>query len=92
MHGLGCGVCSFVEIVILKMRSSGISRNLRVRASYVWSVEGNAIVKSKYARRMSLLRVSAFSIQSLKCVIALEQEDPTRKSSCSRLAILCDST
>jgi hypothetical protein len=38
----------------MKMKSSGMPMNQRVRASFVWSFEGNK-VKSNYAKRMSLL-------------------------------------
>jgi hypothetical protein len=75
----------------MKMESSGMPKNLRVRASCVWYVEGNACVESKYAMRMSLLRVCAFSMQRLRCVIILEQERPAQKPSCHELAILCAS-
>jgi hypothetical protein len=75
----------------MKMKSSGMPWNLRVRASCVWFVEGNACVESKYAMIMFLLRVCASSRQRLRCVIALEQERPSRKPSCSELEILCAS-
>jgi hypothetical protein len=42
-------------------------------------------VKSRYARRMSLLCVWASSMQRLKWVMALESERPGRKPSCSGL-------
>jgi len=46
----------------MKMKSSGMTRNLRVRATCVWYVAVNACVKSEYAMRMSLLWVRASSI------------------------------
>ncbi len=72
----------------MEMKSLGIPRNLRVRANNVWSVEGNAWVKSKYANILSSLCVCASSMQRLRCVIALEQERLVRNPSCSGLAIL----
>jgi len=48
-------VCaSFYRLVTIKMKSSGMPRNLRVRASCVWYVEENACMKSKYAMKTSL--------------------------------------
>ena len=47
-------------------------------------------MKSKYAIRMSLMRVYAFSIQRLRCVMDLEHEFLVRKPYCSRMAILWD--
>jgi hypothetical protein len=75
----------------MKMKSSGMPRNLRVRANYVCSAKGKACVKSRYAIRMPLSRVCASSIHRLRCVMAREHERPTRKLSCSGLVILCAS-
>jgi hypothetical protein len=65
----------------MKMKSSRMPRNMRVRASRVWSAEGKACVKSRYAIRMSLLCMCASSVHRLRYDIAREHERPARKSS-----------
>ena len=76
----------------MKMNSSEMPRNLRVRVSCVWSAEGKVCVKSRYAVRMSLSRGSASPIHRLRCVMGREHKRPARKPSCSGLVILCAST
>jgi hypothetical protein len=79
-------------LVTMKIKSSGMPRNLRVRVSWVWSTEGKAWLKSKYAMRRSMSCVGAPSMHRLRCVMAREQKQPTRKASYSGLGILCAST
>ena len=75
----------------LKLKSSGMPRNPRVRASCVWSFEGNACVKFKYGMKISLLWACASFIQRLGFVIAMEQERPARKPFCYGIVFLCAS-
>jgi len=56
----------------MKIPSSGMPRNLRIRASCVRSAEGKAWAKSKYATKMSLSCVCASSMHRLRCLMALE--------------------
>ena len=49
------------RLATIKMKSSGMPRKPKVRSSCKWSAEGKAWVKSRYAIRMSLLCVWAFS-------------------------------
>ncbi len=75
-------------LATIKMKYSGMPRKRRVRSSYKWSAEGKRWVKSRYARRMSLLCVWTSSMQIFRWVMALEHDLPGRKPSCSGLMIL----
>jgi hypothetical protein len=66
------------RLATMKMQFSGMPRKRRVRSSCMWSAEKKAWVKSRYARRMSLLCVWASSIKRLRGVMALKQEQTGR--------------
>jgi hypothetical protein len=51
---MGCVLSCRGWPLLIKMKSFGMLRNQRVRASCVWSTEGKACVKSRYMMRMSL--------------------------------------
>jgi hypothetical protein len=58
----------------MKMKSSGMPRKLRVRASCVWSADGKACVRSRYAMRISLSCVRVSFMHRLRCDMVEEQE------------------
>jgi len=71
----------------MEMKSSGMPKKLRARATCVWSAEKKAWVKPRYAMRISLSCVWVSSMHRLRCFMALEYERPASKPSCSGLVV-----
>ncbi len=69
-----CVAAYVYTLATIRIKSSGMPKKRCMRPSCVWSANVKACVKSRYAIRMSLLRVWASSMHKPSWVIALEQE------------------
>ncbi len=59
-------------LATMNMKSSGMPKKRSMRPSCVWSADGNASVKYRYAMSMSLLYMWASSMHKPKWVIDVE--------------------